>query len=293
MLNPFLDIKDALKFEIKSKYDVICPIYWLNDVYFLDNVESWIKEIPINRLIFGINNKNVKFEKLWSEKIKLLSHNCEILVIDQTHHKTLGICLADLMKCVETEWFVYVHADVKLTPKSFYIMESEKNKKIGIIESERIFFDGITQTEGHTHYTKRAYSGFQLIQKESIRNIIDEIEDDFIYRNEDLIFQSRCKQNGFEYKKVLAYHIHQLIKTQYTFNDKDIAFMQWKGLVKYTQPDDITKEVCWDPIKECLKKWGQLLIQILPFTWENNPNWGESIIEYYEKEFNGDKNSKR
>ena len=280
-MNPFLTTIDTLKILDKEKFDVICPVYWINTDFFVDNVKSWIKEIPVKRIIFGINRsiKDFDFEEVIKYKIRpIIPPNIEIQVIDQRKYKTLGMCLVELMKLVQN-WFVFVHSDVRLTKGSFKVMQKHAKPDVGIIESERIFFDGKTYKRGKTHYVKRSYSGFQLIQKESIKDLINEIEDDFIYRNEDLIFQSRCKQNGFKYKKVYAWHIHQILENRQTFNEKETTFMQWHGLVKYTQPDEITKEVCWAPIEACLTKWGQVLSQILAFTWQYNPNWGELIIE--------------
>lgn len=285
-LNPFLDTIDILKVEnIKNEHivDIICPIYWITDSLFLDNIKSWIDEIPINRVIFGINKKDLDFNEIWFNKIKEIAPHIEIQIIDQTHFKTLGRCLADLMTRVETKWFVFVHSDVRILQGSFERMESYTQSKNGIIESERIFYNGEIYRYGKTHRSERSYSGFQLIQKDSINNILDEIEDDFIYRNEDLIFQSRCIENGFKYIKVKAFHIHQILNRLQTFSKPETTFMQWKGLVKYTQPNKITTPACTIPAMRCIKEYNLILIQILAFTWEFNPNWGELMIECYNK----------
>ncbi|GAG50373.1 unnamed protein product, partial [marine sediment metagenome] len=64
------------------------------------------------------------------------------IFIDHTNYDTYGFCVADLMKRVETEWFVYIHGDVELTPYCFEVMKKYMRPDVGIIESERIHFDG-------------------------------------------------------------------------------------------------------------------------------------------------------
>ena len=280
-LNPFADNVDTLNILNNNSVDIICPIYWINNSLFLDNVKSWIEEIPTNRIIFGMNNKDIELKGKWLKKIKKIAPRLTIQIVDQTHLKTLGMCLSDLMKRVETPWFVFVHSDVRLLPDTFACMARHTQLECGIIESERIFYNGKTSTYGKTHQVERAYSGFQLIQKESIANLLDEIEDDFIYRNEDLIFQSRCMENGYKYVKVRAYHIHQIINSKWTVSEKETDFMQWKGLVKYTQPNKINRYPGSVPAMTCIKKHNYTLGQILAFTWEFNPNWGETMIEKY------------
>lgn len=235
------------------KLDLLCPIYWLDERFFYNNVKSWIKELPLKKIILGINNPNLDLSPNIFEEKDILSQDLEY--INQLHLKTLGGCLIDLIKRVETKWFVFVHSDAFITPYAFEIMKNYMKPNVGIIESERYHWDGTTSyifgkyiipiyTFDNYYNHNRAYSGFQIFQKKAIQSIIDKIEDDYIYRNEDLIFQYECIMNQFEYHKTLAMHIHQTFNKKWTFPEHKANLMQVKGLIKYTEPlPQITKEV--------------------------------------------------
>lgn len=193
-----------------------------------------------------MNNPNLDLSSsLYSENKDLVSLKWEY--VDQLHLKTLGGCLVDLMKRVKTKWFAFVHSDVFLTPYCFEIMKPYMKPNVGIIESERLHWDGsiayIHNEYAIPFYTfdnyynhDRAYSGFQIFQKEAIQSIIDKIDDDYIYRNEDLVFQQECMLRGYNYIKTLAMHIHQTFNKKWTFPEHEANLMQVKGLIKYTEP---------------------------------------------------------
>ena len=233
----------------------------------------------------------------------------QIEIVDQLHFKTLGSCLADLMKRVKTEWFVYLHSDIRITPHAFKIMEMNKGADVGIIESERLHWDGTYNKylEGvndlrpkkdiedscelkyfpqytYTNYynRNRSFSGLQLFQKKSIEPLLERIEDDFIYRNEDIIFQSECFKNKYKYVKTFAIHIHQTINKNWTFNDLDTNIMQWKGIVKYTIPNEINLLSVILPLKKIKHLYNLMLMSVLDFCWCNNPNWAVQIIKYWD-----------
>jgi len=244
---------------------------------------NWFKEIPINNLYIGINNPNVKVE---------IDHP-QVKIIDQLHLKTLGGCLKDLMERVETRWFVYVHSDVQLSENGFEMMQGFIAPKVGIIESERVHWDGtymIANSETIPQYTyenyferSRSFSGVQLIRKEAIEPLIKRLEDDFLYRNEDMIFQSECKKNGFEYKKTWAMHVHQTINREWTKDWDTTHDMQWKGFVKYTDPNELNKIPCLSPLKALLHKKYRDIQHVIIFCQMHNPNWAPTIVEaYYE-----------
>lgn len=272
------------KIKIPQEFDVICPLYWVNK-YFLKNIERWFDEIPIGTLYFGVNNPNLTIE-LDNPKIK---------IIDQRHHKTLGPCLVDLMKYVKTEWFVYLHADVEPLRGSFKMLCKDLDDAVGIVESERILWDGrIENGEPYfeqddlalRHRALRPYSGFQLIQKKAIEPILDKIEDDFVYRNEDIIFQSECLKNGLDYKKSWGLHVHQRLQKQWTFDYNKSHYMQVMGILKYTEPNERNKKTLIDSLIWCkynLKGYDFTLPRLLMFCYQHNPNWCEIIIEAWDQ----------
>ena len=236
--------------------DVICPIYWVDWDFFTSNVQSWVNELPVNKLIFSYNNPDESLYQQLSNYLPLKFGNDKVLFLDHREYKTLGKCLIEMMKRVETEWFAYVHADAQLTPFCFNIMNNLMNGKTGIIESERLHYDGVKYTYDPYYFHPRSYSGFQIIKKEAIKEGIELIEDDYLYRNEDMIFQNICETAGFEYVKTLAMHIHQITTTKkWTFERFDTYDMQWKGLIKYTTPTEITVQACVDALGVCVREF--------------------------------------
>jgi hypothetical protein len=233
-----------------DKVDLICPIYHVDWNFLSSNIDSWNKELFLHRMIFGIATKDDEGFEMISNY--LTGKFVNALIIDQRQHKTLGYCLKELMDHVQTEWFVYVHADVELTDRSMYIMETYCGEATGIIESDRLHYDGKEYTYEPYYFADRSYSGFQLIRKEAIEPILSRIEDDFIYRNEDLIFQNACINNEYFYVKTLAMHIHQITTTKNWTHKRFKTFdMQWRGLVKYTTPTDVTVDAAIAALRVC------------------------------------------
>lgn len=260
-------------------YDTIVTLYFLKEG-FEENVRVWFEEIPIKTLYLGIGHNN---EDVW-KRVKELPYD-NIKIIDQTHLKTLGGCLVDLMKRIETEWFVYLHGDVQPTEGSLAQMETfMKKSKMGIIESEHLHVYGKKKKYFNYYDELRSYSAFQLIYKPSIENWFNKIEDDYIYRNEDLIFQNVCEYNGFEYKKTMAMHFHYPFEDdKVSFNLKDTHEMQWKGLVKYSPLiTPLMIDLIIGAIRHNINFFGVKIDEIIEFTKENNDIW----LDLIEKHFN-------
>lgn len=265
-----------------SKVDVIIPVYFIDHAFFSENIKSWVRELPIQKFYFGVGNKRYDVKSFEDGLKEFIPEEIEYEVIDQIHLKTLGACLADLMKRVQTKWFVFLHCDVFLTENCFSLMRTFMKSNYGIIESNRCYQkerDG-QLTPAMCYSKDRAYSGFQVIQKQAIKEIIEKIEDDYIYRNEDFIFQNAIKNAGFEYKKTWVMHYHQN-QDVWSEDRKKAMNMQWKGLVKYTTPDPICLDACLQALLVCMKDTSFNLYQTLLFIQEHNIIWKESIFLYF------------
>ena len=309
MIKKPIEKKEIEEKKLKKSYfikevDFICPSHFVDWFFFEKNVESWLKEIPIRKLYFGCNNTN----ELYFEKVKnFMMQFDNVEFIDQRGIKTLGMCIADLMKRVETEWFVYCHTDAYLTRHSFLVLEAEINTKdedddrpVGIIESERVSYNyKLPKTQptiySYYHYRDRSFSGYQLIRKVAIENILSRIEDDWIYRNEDIIFQNVCKNNGYRYIKSMGMHVHTTSNINHqwtpqgeeTPNARSLTFdMQIKGIVKYCSPDDITKITWRDGFGQCVREnIFETVEDLVEFTEgfvkKENPEWEIVINEIF------------
>ena len=268
--------------------DFICPSHFINWKYFGSTVKSWFDEIPIRKLFFGHTNFD---EKISRTTEKFLSQYDKVEFIEQDI-KTLGMKIADLMKRVETEFFVYCHNDAFLTKHSFLVLEADMEDDVGIVESERVQYPYKKPKLYPTlyvsyHYNPRAFSGYQLFRKEAVEHILDKIEDDYMYRNEDLVFQNACENAGYRYVKSFGMHIHRCTKVNQIWtpqgkpveNAKALSYdMHVKGLVKYCTPTPIAVKAWRAAYGSCFRLSNMNIFDFVnDFVMKINPAWKEGI----------------
>ena len=144
-----------------------------------------------------------------------------------------------------------MHADVYLPEGWYDIMEKNKNN-YDWFECNRRYVILYEYTAPHLMKDDRALSGSQMGRKKAFEKIIPIIDDDYLYRNEDIIFTELIKSNGYKYGRVLnTYHYHQLMNKKGSREPKlDISInrkrekeydiktncMQAKGIIKYLYP---------------------------------------------------------
>lgn len=257
--------------------DLICPIYHVDWDVFTYCVDSWIKNLPINRILISLANPDQKERETVRKYLE--QKYPRVVFYKHSQYSTLGKCLSCLIEDVNTEFFIYVHSDVEITNHCFHLIKAQINDKTGIIESERLHSDKIKVTYDPYHFSPRAYSGFQVMRKEAVAIQID---DDFVYRNEDMIYQNICEQRGYEYVKSWAMHIHYLTTTKKWTHEREETYdMQWKGLVKYTTPTDITIQATLDALHVCLHEFDHDILTILEEMDELNPSkeWKRCILK--------------
>ena len=236
----FIDRKEL---KAEDPVDVIIPIFNTNAL-FEKNLKSFYREIPINKLIIGDGGST-------DDSLEILSKFPRVKIINQSKHKTLGFCLKELISSVETDWFVYLHADVYL-PKNWYDdMIKYKDKydwyECGARITVQIEYDINLKS------IERSYSGSQIGKTTIFRDIIPKIDDDYLYRNEDIILQELILLNGYKWGRISnTYHYHQVMnrrgKKEPEFNKVTIEkftdqqweirthIMQLKGIIKYLKP---------------------------------------------------------
>ena len=272
-----------------NEVDLIVPVHFLPWDFFTSNLQSWFNELPIKMIYIGCNNQDENFYNTFKD---YLSGFKKVKFIDQRNIKTLGMQIANLMKKIQTEYFVYCHTDAFLTRHSFLVMEAEVDDKVGIVESERVSYLYDKKTSHPTvypyyYYRPRAFSGYQLIRKEAIESILDVIEDDYIYRNEDIIFQNICENNGYKYIKSFAMHIHTNSKLNQKWTPKGVVSkdarlmtydMQIRGIVKYCTPNEITIKAWKAAFNVCHRESNLDIFEFLEnFVKDVNPLWEKPI----------------
>lgn len=244
--------------------DVIIPITNTNEL-FEKNLISAFREIPINRLLIGNGGST-------DDSLDILKKFPRVEIIDQTKRKTLGYCIAELISLVETDWFIYLHSDVYL-PKNWYDKMKENKGNYDWFESDSRHTTLIKYDAG-IKYAKRSYSGGQMGRKEAFKEIILKIDDDYLYRNEDIVIKDLIEQKGFKWGRVLeTQYFHQFMEKKTgeelkfrivdirVFEEKqreiDVLRGQIKGIIKYCSPKPYLIRELNDPIL-ILKRYNAL-----------------------------------
>jgi hypothetical protein len=88
------------------------------------------------------------------------------------------------------------------------------------------------------HWVKRAYSGFQVFRTSAVLDYAEKMEDDYVYRNEDLIFQNAVLTKGLLYLKRMANFVH--CNPGIYERNKEDAMDMYLGILKYCKPHIIT-----------------------------------------------------
>ena len=177
-------------------------------------------------------------------------------------------------------------------------MEAYKSEDVGIIESHREEWKGQTTqisdgggifkqvpsyTASEYYFRDRSFSGFQLFQKKAVQPLIDRMGDDYVYRNEDMIFHAECLKNGYKYWKTWAMHVHQSLNSTWTYSDEDTHVMQYRGFIKYTEPNECTIIPCLKSIGYLKQKYGISITSILEMCYIHSNEWGEVIMEAWDQ----------
>ena len=119
-------------------------------------------------------------------------------------------------------------------------------------ECDRRYVALVEYSMPHLMKSERALSGSQMGRKKAFETIIPIIEDDFLQRNEDIIFAELIKSNGYKYGRVLdTFHYHQIMDKKGNKEprlnvslrrtvDKEFGIrinnMQVRGIIKHLSP---------------------------------------------------------
>jgi glycosyltransferase involved in cell wall biosynthesis len=239
-----ISLQDRYLDEPGRAVDVIIPVINTNPLWE-NNLYSFYREIPISRLLVGDAGCT-------DDTIEIAQRFPRVEIIDQSERVSLGYCLRELIEAVQTEWFIYLHADVYLPERWFDTMVSYQShfdwfecnrRKTILVDYPDVWQDS----------AERAYSGSQMGRKAAFELFLSRIDDDFLLRNEDIILQEMLESTGGRYGRVAeTYHHHQMMNKPGSMEPdfvrveltraKDVEWerkvrnMQARGIIKYTQP---------------------------------------------------------
>ncbi len=268
-----------------SGFDVIMPIQNTNP-FFRRNLVSIFRELPVRRLIIGDGGCT-------DASLEILSSFPRVLILDHQELKTLGGSLKELIMAVETEKFAYLHSDVYL-PHGFFDnlagidlsnlwLESNRTSLVVHEDLQDSFFD-----------SDRPYSGAQFGDSALLKQAVSQVQDDYLYRNEDIVIRELVADRGGQYRKVQdLIHLHQSVTKNienepalevqvsrapdYEWNVRTMMH-QYKGIVKYTNPirdDEVSYLVNQVNLSlRSLDTIGSLnWLEVMEWVQKTNPSW--------------------
>jgi hypothetical protein len=254
--------------------DVLIPVMHTNDLW-RKNLLSIYREIPVHRLLLGDGGCIDKTLEIAREFPRVHTY-------DHRDYVSLGYSIRKLIEMVETEWFVYLHSDVYLPPGWFDVMRTYQGQYdwCECLQHVTVMLDYPVKNPG-----SRAYSGSQMGRKKAFETVLPKIDDDFLYRNEDIILAELVKATGGRYGRVLEtfYYHQQMPRKSLWERNVRVSFevapspaeetreslMQAKGLVKYLKP---TPDLAYQVGLHVRR-----LIQLGVVTWPDFKKWAEEV----------------
>lgn len=273
---------DRFETDPREPVDVIIPVMHTNELWRA-NLTSIYREIPVRRLI--ISDGGVR-----DDSLSIARDFPRITVLDHREFVSLGYCLRKLIETVETDWFVYLHSDVFLAPGWFDAMVADRHR-FDWFESQQ-HTTILAEVPLEHSVAERSYSGAQMGRRRAFDPVIPRIDDDFLYRNEDIILAHLVRKAGFKYGRAdaaLAYHqqmakeslwrrdIAQVSITIRKSAEEDLREKrtQLYGLLKYLDPDqDTFNRYCLiDYIYDLLISGQMDWTEFVAWVKRTNPGW--------------------
>jgi hypothetical protein len=236
------EFKDRYVENPENAIEVIIPVYHTNELWRI-NLFSIYREIPVKRLLISDGG-------IIDNSIDVLKEFPRVEVFNHRHYKSLGKCIAELIKEVKSDWFAYLHSDVYLPEGWFTQMIKHKST-----------YDWYGCPMMHTvmvNYLEklatRPYAGSQIGRKAAFEKGLEKIDDDFVYRQEDFVFERIVKDAGYTSGKIDdTFHFHQTMfrpSKGYDTKVKSVSLnmerskeeifraqdTQIRGIVKYLDP---------------------------------------------------------
>lgn len=277
---PFVD---RFERERDAAVDVVIPIIHTNE-FWRANLASIYREIPVNRLILGDGG-------CIDGSIDIAREFPRVQVLDHREFKSLGYSIRHLIEATETEWFVYLHSDVYLPEDWFATMCAQRANYDWFECRQRItvLADYLLEVP----HAKRAFSGSQMGRKAAFTKVTPQIDDDYLYRNEDIIIADLIRRAGYRYGSATeTFHFHQVMHKPSQWRrpikrvdiQLDVAHNEdvrandtyVRGIVKYLNPDDTTEDVRNSvryPVAKLRELGDKSADEIHDWVRQTNPAW--------------------
>ena len=274
---------DRYQIEPSQSVDVIIPIIHTNELW-RQNLLSIYREIPVNRLLIGDGG-------CIDNSVLIAKEFPRVVVFNHHDYHTLGFSIRKLIEAVETEWFVYLHSDVYL-PSGWFDMMSTHQSSLDWIECPPVLTVLVELPLDHSK-TRRSFSGAQMGKVEKFKAILPIIEDDYLYRNEDIVISELLHKARGKFARVTdTFHYHQemykpstwqrkvkSVKFQWDMSrevEERASLLQIKGIVKYLTPREDIPLDHYDYLKSVKYLYDEKVIQpadLERWIFQTNPGW--------------------
>lgn len=266
--------------------DVIIPVIHTNELWE-KNLISIYREIPVNRLLISDGG-------CVDGSIDIVRRFPRVVILDHREYRSLGYCLRKLIDEVQTEWFVYLHSDVYLPPGWFDAMKKHQGEFDWFGCPQRITamveYPNVDMLFGE----RRPYAGSQMGRRDAFIEGMSKIDDDYVYRQEDLVLRDVVEQHGFRHGFVEdMFHYHQVMhkESPWARNLKSVSVkvewsreeevrasvMQIKGIVKYLEPSQVLALEVEAHLRRLIELAAINQDEFNQWVQETNPVWTKEI----------------
>ena len=202
---PFVDRYAA---DPRDAIDVIVPTLHVTEIWE-ENLKSFYREIPIRTLRIGDAGMPAKAREI-AERFP------RVAIVDHRAYASLGYSIRRLIEDVDTEWFAYLQSDVYLPDGWFDAMSPRRGEFDWFGARMRI-----TALVEYDYDHGRPYAGSQMGRKAAFEPALARVDDDFVYRREDYIFEEIVRAGGFRCGKVdETFHYHQVMDRAYATDSR-------------------------------------------------------------------------
>ena len=285
----FLD--RAENHERNQWVDVVIPVLHSNELW-RENLLSFFREIPINRIILGDAG-------CIDQTISIASDFPRIDVVNHSHISTLGASIADLITRVKTPKFVYLQSDVFL-PAGWFDEMSRKSEEFAWVGSP---MQVVTMLDYRVDYSgRRPLAGAQMGNSSLFKNLHEFIDDDYVYRQEDFVLEEYVKRLGHHTGNSLdTFHFHQVMRRKTNgmkMNVQSISInlseleseksrvknTQLYGLMKYCDSHLLdVRSAAYAAFQEQRSYRFRDFMMSLKFAHRHNPKWKFLLLRFWLK----------
>jgi len=276
--------EDRFGRDPSNAIEIIIPVIHTNELWRA-NLTSIYREVPVRRLL--ISDGGCK-----DDSIEIVKTFPRVEILDHTKYVSLGYCLRKLIEAVESEWFAYLHSDVYLPPGWFDAMLAHQKDYDWFGCPQRITvlveYPNVDGGEG------RPYAGSQMGRKAAFLPGLKEIDDDYVYRQEEFVLSNIVEKHGFKTSKVEdIFHFHQVMHkfspwarklTSVSINiapsrEEEVraSMMQVKGIIKYLEPSPALIEQVETNLKRLLELNAITHAEFDEWVLQTKPIWKQAI----------------